>query len=187
MFVIGIYHFAITDSSRTLCVSFVFSSFIDLHISFSDCNKLKMQALRSSLLILEAQCCTSPNWLHYTTIHYVLGLQFAAVSVVPNVTVMLVNDSSYFNCSTTSETVEWLFISDEYLQPSVIYSYGTVKPFYQDRFRVEKYENSIEKQFNLVLQSIAKDDPGRYICRDPDTRNEEGEAQLIVIGTCICS
>lgn len=104
--------------------------------------------------------------------------------MIPNVTATLINDSTYFNCSTTSEKVEWLFSSDETLEQSVVYSYGKVKPLYQNRFKIENYANNVEKQFNLVLQSVVKNDAGRYICRDPDSLNEEGEGQLIVLGIC---
>lgn len=104
--------------------------------------------------------------------------------MVSNVKEALINDSTFFNCSTSSDNVEWLFGSDQYPQP-FIYSYGTVNQLYRDRFGIENYTNSIAKQFNLILQSVTKDDAGRYICRDSDSSNvDEQDVHLIVLGIC---
>ena len=111
------------------------------------------------------------------------GTVNTTITVMPNATVALINDSTFFNCSTTSVGVNWVFGSSQYPEP-IIYSHGTIKPYHKDRFRVQNYSNEFGNRFNLILLSVAKTDAGRYICHDRDRPEERMEVNLTVLGIC---
>ena len=111
------------------------------------------------------------------------GTVNTTITVVPNAAVALINDSTFFNCSTTSVGVNWVFGSSQYPEP-IIYSHGTIKPYYKVRFRVQNYSNSFGNQFNLILMSVAKTDAGSYICQDRERLEERKEMHLTVLGIC---
>lgn len=94
------------------------------------------------------------------------------------VVVALINESTFFNCSTTSNKVEWFSASDP------IYTFGEVRESYKNRFRVENYTDNHTKFFNLILHSVTKEDGGQIcICEDPVDKGRKVH-RLTVLGIC---
>lgn len=97
---------------------------------------------------------------------------------------VLVNGSTFFNCSTfnfssSSEEIAWYHYSVSSDNRKDVYE-DEIRPNYESRFRVEKdLSNGI---VHLIVEAPTLKDAGIYECQDEKAVGETAGAQLIVLG-----
>ena len=89
---------------------------------------------------------------------------------------VLINDSTYMNCSTSLEAtdVQW-FHGKNY-----VYAGRAILEPYDERFSVEI--NASSGACNLVIRSVQPSDAGLYECADDEGSGDRRSIQLIVLG-----
>ena len=102
----------------------------------------------------------------------------------PQDTYVLAGQVATLNCSTSStEDVHW------YYGTSYTYVYAgrkLISPF-NNRLKVEVYQNDGTTAFNLVFLSTQPVDAGTYICGDIQGRGETSSAEMTVFTTGSCT
>lgn len=112
----------------------------------------------------------------------------ATLDIKPNNTVVLLNGSTFFNCSTfnfssNSEQIAWYHSAGNNLR-SDVYEEGDILGNYAGRFRVEK---DLSKGIvNLIVQAATLEDAGTYECQDGKGFEETARAKLTVLGLLLC-
>lgn len=112
---------------------------------------------------------------------YILAI--AELVVKPTDRESLVDELTYFNCSTSvvSQAIQWfhfpLGVSGD---REIVYGYNQFYGIYKDRFAIEV--NEAAGTYNLVIRSVQVQDAGRYECQDDVGRGAKASARLIVLG-----
>ena len=107
----------------------------------------------------------------------------------PSDTTAMVNESTYFNCSTSMSPVSersiiWFhFPLDGGGQRNYVYDDGRIMTSYKDRFDIDIDLSSVS--LNLLLLRLKPSDAGRYECRDDALEGVGASAELTVLSkTC---
>jgi len=94
----------------------------------------------------------------------------------------LVNESTYFNCSSSiiAKEIQWNHypLGAEAHQGKSVYAFGKFYTGYLEGFSLEI--NSSHGEYNLVIKSVQPSYAGRYECQDDG--GHRSSAQLIVLG-----
>lgn len=103
----------------------------------------------------------------------------------PSNTTAKVNESTYFNCSTSIRPVDknviWFhFALDEGGDRRYVYDDGRFWPNYKNRFDIEIDKSTGE--FNLLIKRLEMKDAGMYDCRDDSHADIGASANLTVLG-----
>ena len=94
----------------------------------------------------------------------------------------LVNESTYFNCSSSiiAKEIQWNHypLGAEAHERKTVYDFGKFYTGYLEDFSLEN--NSLHGAYNLVIKSVKPSYAGRYECQDSGLYR--ASAQLIVLG-----
>lgn len=101
----------------------------------------------------------------------------------------LVNESTYFNCSSniTAKEINWFHhpVGVEAHQRKSVYAFGKIYVDYEEDFVLDK--NSTYGAYNLMIKSVKPGYAGQYQCQEDGGYGSSAYAQLIVIGEHINS
>ena len=104
----------------------------------------------------------------------------------PSDTTAMVNESTYFNCSTSirpinEQSIIWFhFPLDGGGHRNYVYDDGRIMTNYKNRFDIEIDFTS--GKFNLIALRLETKDAGRYECRDDIQEDIGASAELTVLG-----
>ena len=102
--------------------------------------------------------------------------------VYPRDIEVLVNLSTYFNCSTSirNEQIHWYHYRVGENRTHIVYYKGEINKNYPNRYNVTI--NIETGEYNLIIHSVQSEDAGRYVCQDDGGRGRRSSAELIVLG-----
>ena len=100
----------------------------------------------------------------------------------PSDTEVLLNHSTYFNCSTSilNEQIHWYHFPAGEDQLNYVYYKGQFNANYADRYSIQV--NIEAEEYNLNIRLVQPGDAGRYMCQDDGGLGGQSSAELIVLG-----
>lgn len=95
---------------------------------------------------------------------------------------MLVNETTYLNCSTSihSEQILWYHYRVGENQANHLFNGREFNPAYANRYSIEI--NIETGAYNLIVRGVQPRDAGRYVCQDDGGRGRQSPAELIILG-----